>query len=248
MGMENEAKTRRSRMARLDARKRYIELGELAVLERIQADAHLLDTEQASVGPFARLDANAVAAVDGKTRGVISNLFGNQARFQAETMSLALSAGHWIDEIDYPAPDSFATADAWLDAFLSGQAERGPRHGADPTVNYASVWTLWLSTLPYGVWSEKISAPSMEELKLFITQLERLFGEVIDHFGLRLHKGTTLTDIAAGMASLIEGIWLNQCLTMTHPGDDSQPIAAHMVRSGRLMWRGATERAEGRTS
>jgi hypothetical protein len=239
--MENEAKSKRSRMRKLDARKRYVELAELAVLQQIQADARLLDTEQIAVGPFARLDANAVAAVDGKTRGVISNLFGNQARFQAETMMLALSAGHWIDAIDYPAPQDHAAANDWLDAFLLGQADRGPRHAVAPVVNYASVWALWLSTLPYGLWSEKISAPSMQELALFIAQLERVFGQSISHFGLRLCAPTTLTDLASAMASLIEGVWLNQCLTVQHPGDARQPIATHMLRSGHLLWRGATE-------
>lgn len=241
--MENEAKSKRSRMRKPDARKRYVELAELAVLEQIQADARLLDTQQIAVGPFARLDANAVAAVDGKTRGVISNLFGNQARFQAETMMLALSAGHWIDAIEYPAPKDHAAANDWLDAFLLGQAERGPKHAVTPVVNYASVWALWLSTLPYGLWSEKISAPSMQELALFIAQLERVFGQSISHFGLRLRVGTTLTDLASAMASLIEGVWLNQCLTAQHPGDASQPIAMHMLRSGHLLWRGATELA-----
>jgi hypothetical protein len=124
--MENEAKSKRSRMRKPDARKRYVELAELAVLQQIQADARLLDTEQIAVGPFARLDANAVAAVDGKTRGVISNLFGNQARFQAETMILALSAGHWIEAIDYPAPQDHAAANDWLDAFLRAEARRRP--------------------------------------------------------------------------------------------------------------------------
>lgn len=241
--MENEAKSKRSRMPKSDARKRYVELAELAVLQQIRVDAHLLDTQQIAVGPFARLDANLVAAVDNKTRGVISNLFGNQARFQAETMMLALSAGHWIEAIDYPGPQDHATANDWLDAFLLGQAERGPKHAADPVVNYASVWTLWLSTLPYGLWSEEISAPSMQELALFIAQLERVFGQSISHFGLRLRAGTTLTDLASAMASLIEGVWLNQCLTAQHPGDASQSIAMHMLRSGHLLWRGATELA-----
>jgi hypothetical protein len=45
-----------------------------------------------AIGPFARLDAGDVAAHVGKTRGAISNAFGSQAAFQAETMALALGA------------------------------------------------------------------------------------------------------------------------------------------------------------
>ena len=78
-----------------------------------------------AVGPFARLDAGAVAAHDGKTRGSITNLFGSQAAFQAETMALALNAGAWIETIKYPAPRDYPDADAWVDAFFAGHRRAG---------------------------------------------------------------------------------------------------------------------------
>jgi hypothetical protein len=103
------------------------------VLEQIRRDSERLEGNSLVVGPFARLDANRVAAADDKTRGAITNLFGSQAAFQADTMARALSA-----------------------------------------------------------------------------------------------------------SDLIEGAWLNQCLTTRHPADPSEPIAAVLRRSGRLFWRGAT--------
>ena len=45
----------------------------------------------------------------------------------------------------------------------------------------------------------------------------------------------TLADLAGAAASLIEGAWLNQCLT--------EPDDAFLRRSGRLLWAGATEPA-----
>ena len=54
--------------------------------QQIKRDSEALDRRSIAVGPFARLDAGAVAERDGKTRGVISHLFGSQAAFQAETM------------------------------------------------------------------------------------------------------------------------------------------------------------------
>jgi hypothetical protein len=42
------------------------------------------------------------------------------------------------------------------------------------------------------------------------------------------------------VASLIEGVWLNQCLNQRHPFDPEQPIATFLQRSGRLLWEGAT--------
>ena len=230
----------RSTLPKDEARRRYVELGELMVLEQIRRDSELLDREAIAVGPFARLDANAVAAHDGKTRGAISNLFGSQARFQAETMALVLSVGDWIELIEYPAPEDFPTADAWLDAFFGGESERGPQHGGRPAVGYGTLWALWLSTVPYGIWSERVQGPSMDEHVQWIARLERELGHALEHFGLALREGTTLNDLAGAIASMIEGVWLNQCLTKRHPSDPSEPIATMLRRSGRLLWLGAT--------
>ena len=61
--------------------------GGRGALRQIRDDSVALDASALPVGPFARLDANAVAAQDGKTRGAITNLFGSQAAFQAATMA-----------------------------------------------------------------------------------------------------------------------------------------------------------------
>ena len=201
----------------------------------------MLDNQAIAVGPFARLDASAVAARDGKTRGAVTNLFGSQAIFQAETMALALSAQDWIEQIELPAPTDYPTADAWLDAFFAGQSARGPQHGADPTVNYAFLWALWLSAVPYGLWSAEISRSSMDEHVQWLQRLERVIAQALDHFGLAVRAGTTINDLACAVASLIEGVWLNQCLTAAHPRDPEKPIAEVLRRSGRMLWLGATE-------
>ena len=231
---------RRSTLPKHAARQRYVEMGELAALQQIQRDSEALDATALAVGPFARLDAGVVAAQDGKTRGAVTNLFGSQAAFQAETMALALSAGEWIDRLEYPAPADFASAEAWVDALFAGESARGPRHGAEPAVEYASLWTLWVSALPYGLWSEQISRPSMEEHVQWIARLEHVLQEAIDHFGVALREDTTVADLACACASLVEGTWLNQCLTLEHPLDPSEPIATALRRSGQLLWRGAT--------
>jgi hypothetical protein len=236
-----ERKRGRSTLPKEEARRRYIEVGELVALEQIRKDAKLLDGGATAVGPFARLDANAVAAREGKTRGAISNLFGSQAAFQAETMALALNADEWVERVEFPAPADCPTAEAWFDAVLAGQSARGPVHGAKPMVDDGFLWALWLSTIPYGLWSEEVSRPSMKEYVQWLRRLERIFTEALDHFGLALRDGTTINDLACAVASLIEGVWLNQCLTRRHPCDPSEPIATLLLRSGRLLWRGATE-------
>jgi hypothetical protein len=227
----------RSTPPKHDARRRYVELGVTAVLQQIAQDAR----REIALGPFARLDANAVAAQDGKTRGAITNLFGSQAAFQAETMALALSAGGWIERIEYPAPEDHATADEWVDAFFAGESARGPQHGGTPVVGYGMLWAVWLSSVPYGLWSEEVARPGMEEHVQLVRQLEGVFARALVHFGLSLREGTTLTDLAGATASLVEGVWLNQCLTDRHPSDPSEPIATVLLRGGRLLWRGAVE-------
>ena len=239
--MNDQMKSKRSGLPKPEARKYYVERGQLAVLRQIKEDAAALDENRAAVGPFARLDANAVAAGEGKTRGAVTNVFGSQAAFQSETMMLALSAGSWIENIEYPPLADFKAAEDWVDAFLLGQAERGPQHESEPNVSYASFWALWLSAVPYGLWSKQVSRASMAENVLWIRQLEMLFGAALGHFGLKLRNGTTLNDLASAVAGLIEGIWLNQCLSSSHPSNSAQPISSLMRRSGILVWRGAVE-------
>jgi hypothetical protein len=231
---------RRSTLSKDAARERYVELGELAVLLQIRRDSEALDARAIAVGPFARLDANAVAAEEGKTRGAITNLFGSQAAFQVGTMERALAAGDWIDRLEHPAPARFATAEAWIDALFAGESARGPQHGAEPAVDYAFLWTLWLSAVPYGLWSQRVGGPSMAEHVQWLTRLEQVLQEGLDHFGAALRDDTTVADLACACASVIEGTWLNQCLTREHPLLPGEPIATALRRSGRLLWRGAT--------
>jgi hypothetical protein len=209
-------------------------------LEQIKPDSEALDAGAVAIGPFARLDANAVAARDGKTRGAITNLFGSQAAFQVETMALALSASDLTEQIDYPRPADYQSADEWVDAFFAGEAARGPAHGAEPAVDYAALWALWLSAVPYGLWSEQIAGPSVDENREWLARLEVAFQGAIDHFGVTLRARTTVGDLACAVAGMVEGLWLNQCLTTRHPSDPSEPIATAMRRSGRLLWYGAT--------
>jgi hypothetical protein len=230
----------RSTLPKDEARRRYVEIGQLAALQQIKRDSESLDRRSLAVGPFARLDANAVAERDGKTRGVISHLFGSQAAFQAETMARVLDAGEWVEQVDLPAPAGHPDAGAWVEALFAAESARGPQRGARPKVDYAALWALWLSAVPYGLWSERVSTPSMEEHVQWVEKLEGAFAEAIEHFGLQLREGVTLTDLAGAAASLIEGAWLNQCLTSTHPSHPDEPCEAFLRRSGRMLWDGAT--------
>jgi hypothetical protein len=67
-----------------------------------------------------------------------------------------------------------------------------------------------------------------------------VLAQALDHFSLTLQEGITVGDLANAVGSMIEGVWLNQCLSTRHPADPSEPVATAMRRSGRLLWRGAT--------
>jgi hypothetical protein len=235
-------KPTRSKLSQPEARRRYVEIGELAVLQQIREDSRALDDNAIAVGPFGRLDAAAVAAQDGKTRGAITNLFGSQAAFQVETMTLALNAADWIERFEYPAPAGFSSADTWIDAVFAAESARGPRHAAEPEVNYAFLWALWLSAVPYGIWSRRVSRPSADEFVQHVEKLERIFAQGMEHFDFTLRHGITLDQLACSAATLIEGAWLNQCLMLRHPCEPDEPVASVLTRAGRMLWHGATER------
>jgi hypothetical protein len=214
-------------------------MGSLVALEQIQKDSQLLGEGTLAVGPFARLDAEAVAAHDGKTRGAITNLFGSQAAFQAAAMALALDAQEWVESIEFPAPQDYGDAEDWLDALLSGESARGPAHGVKPAAEHGLVWALWLSAVPYGIWSEEIAKPSVAEYVQTVRKLEQVILNAFDRFELTVQPGTSINDLACAIVSLTEGVWLNQCLTKRHPCDKAEPVGTMLRRGGRMLWRGA---------
>ncbi len=50
-----------------------------------------------------------------------------------------------------------------------------------------------------------------------IERLEQAVEGALDHFGLALREDTTANDLACALASMVEGVWLNQCLTDQPP-------------------------------
>ena len=75
----------------------------------------------------------------------------------------------------------------------------------------------------------------MEEHEQWIERLERASSaRRSSTSACALREGVTLTDLAGAAASLIEGAWLNQCLTAP------PRRTAFLRRSGRLLWEGAT--------
>ena len=214
-------------------------MGSLVALEQIQKDSQLLGEGTLAVGPFARLDAEAVAAHDGKTRGAITNLFGSQAAFQTAAMALALDAQEWVESIEFPAPQDFGDAEDWLDALLAAESARGPTHCVKPAAEHGLVWALWLSAVPYGIWSEEIARPSVAEYVQTVRKLEQVILNAFDRFELTVQPGTSINDLACAIVSLTEGVWLNQCLTKRHPCDKAEPVGTMLRRGGRMLWRGA---------
>ena len=146
----------RSTLPKDEARRRYVEIGQLAALEQIKRDSELLDKRSTAVGPFARLDAGAVAGRDGKTRGVIIEPVREPGRLPGRDDGSGRSTpATGSSQLEYPAPADHPDAGAWLDALFAAESARGPLQGDEPKVDYASLWALWLSTVPYGLWSKR---------------------------------------------------------------------------------------------
>ncbi len=240
------ARARRSKLSREEARHRYIQLAREVILKQVKVDARRLDREdddrRIAVGPFARLSAEQVATLDeGRSRGAITNLFKSQRRFQLEAMALALE-DPVVDAFDRPDPRGFADAEAFIEALAMGESAKGALHETDNVEGYAAGWVLWLSQVPYGIWSEYIAEPSMKEFRHSAERLEReTVRPALEHFGLEMRPPWTPMDLGNAMMSMIEGLWLNQCLTREHATSPGTPSARGMRDSLLMIWQGATQ-------
>jgi AcrR family transcriptional regulator len=242
---------RRSTLPPEELRRRYIELGELVLLEQIRSEAAQLDTAVSSMplASFAQLDADEVARRVGKTRGSITNLFGSQAAFQLATMTIGLD--DFVDmggigEVEYQAPAAHADAESWLEALAHTESSRGPRHGHAPT-GYAARWTLWASLLPHAVWSTRIAEVSATEFESWTRWIQHeLLQPALEHFGFEIAAPFHAHDLALAMAHTIEGLWLSQAIVEQYTlGDGITPEQAARTALT-LLWRGATQPAEPR--
>ncbi len=241
---------RRSLLPPDEARKRYVRAAESVILRQIQADGDRLDqdddSQSVAVGPFAKLSAEEVAAsADGKSRGAITNLFKSQRQFQLQAMALVLEDPE-VDVAAPPDPAGFAHASAWIDALAIEESDRGPHHGMEPTPGYGLVWALWLSQVPYGVWSRRIAAPSMREFRHSADRLANLgIVPALERFSLEVRPPWDVLDVATAIASAIEGVWLNQALTGEHPTRQHTPAVDAMRNALRMVWDGATRPSAG---
>ena len=236
----------RSSLSRDDNKKRYLQLAETALLTQIRLDAQRLDREdderRVAVGPFARLNAEEVAArADGKSRGAITNLFRSQRQFQLEAMALVLDDPS-VDAAVPPDPSDYDEPGEWIDAVAAAEAARGPSHGMEPAEGYAMSWVLWLSQVPYGVWSERIATPSMREFRHSAERIEReLVRPALARFELEPRPPWTALDVASAIVSLREGLWLNQCLSTEHPTRPGLDPGQTARTALTMLWQGATQ-------
>ena len=238
---------RRERLARVDAEETYIRAGELEVFRQLQRDGAALDATLAdkrafAVGPFARVRADVVVDELGKTRGAINNLWGSQEAFRAAVMGVFLNdAGLGATDVDHPDPADFESLDDWVGAWAVVEIERGPRHAMQPSNRYGLRWAAWLGLVPYGIWSESIAEPSMDELRSGVERYAtQILGPALAHFGAQLAEPTTIDDLAVAVHEAVEGTWLTSCLTSDDPIGRSNPLSATLATTLRLLIRGAT--------
>ncbi len=132
----------------------------------------------------------------------------------------------------------------WIEAIATFESARGPMHEIENLEGYAAGWVLFLGQVPYGIWSEYIAEPSMKEFRGSAERLERgAILPALEHFGLEVRPPLTSLDLAAAMQSMIEGLWINQCLTPEHPTRPGEPTV-HAARNAlRMLWQGATQPA-----
>ena len=234
--------TRRPRLDRDTAVETYVHQGQLEVLEQIRRDAALLDGEVTAVGPFSRVDPEQVARSVGKTRGAINNVWGSGAQFQNAVISQFLiddELGLGVHEM--PAPTDFQSLDDWIVALARAEIERGPTRNMKPSNSYALRWAVWLTLVPYGIWSDRIASASTREFQLGVARyVSELLSPMLDHFDRRLQPGVTIEDLATAIASQVEGAWLNTCLS-DDPLDDGVSNETRLCAAFAMLINGALE-------
>jgi hypothetical protein len=238
---------KKTRLARDDAEERYISAGELEVFKQLQRDGLAMDSELAhdrvlAVGPFSRLRADVVVDELGKTRGAINNLWGSQEAFRAAVMAVFLNdTGLGLDEVSYPDPAQSKTLEHWVGRLAAVEIQRGPHHEMSPENRYGLRWAAWLALVPYGIWSKRVAKASIDEYRQGAERYgDAVIGPALERFELDLASNVTLLDVAVACCSLIEGFWLNACLTSRDPAGRNQSIAAALASSLCLVLRGAT--------
>lgn len=238
--------TARERLRRDDAEATYIRAGELEVFRQLQRDAAALDVtlpdERAlAVGPFSRLRTDTVAEDLGKTRGAFNHLWGSQEAFRAAVMAGFLNdAGLGLDEAAHPDPARCDDLDEWITRWAQSELDRGPRHGMPPENRYGLRWAAWLGLLPYGLWSDAVAEPSLEEYRASVRHLtDDVLAPAFQHFAVTLRNDTTLDDIGVAAATAIEGTWLNACLTDRDPIGRESTLVASLATTLRAIVRGS---------
>jgi hypothetical protein len=239
------------RLPRSDAEERYIRAGELEVFRQLQRDGQALEqslsrSQAFAVGPFARVRSDALVDELGRTRGAINNLWGSQEAFRAAVMATFLNdTGLGLSEVRYPEPSDAPDLDSWIDALARVEIERGPHHGMRPENRYGLRWAAWLGLVPYGIWSETVAQASLDEYRLGAERYgDQILAPALRHFGRTLIPPTTVHDLAVAACSVVEGFWLNACLSSKDPLGRSGSICNSLATTLRLLIRGATVRAE----
>lgn len=244
--------TSRVRLRRDDAETTYVRAGELEVFRQLQRDALALDQPRPEerapavvVGPFARLRTDAVVDELGKSRGAVNHVWGSQEAYRAAVMDNFLNdTGIGLDEIVRPDPHDAADLDTWLDRWAAVELARGPRHGMEPESRYGLRWAAWLGLVPYGIWSDTVAAPSLDEYRASVDHIARdVLAPALRRFELVVADGLALADVALTVVSGIEGHWLNACLTDRDPLGRRAPIARSLATTLRIIVRGATRPA-----
>jgi hypothetical protein len=249
------AKTR-SRLSREAAWQHYVEVGEEVLLDLIEADARAFDAsakpeplrrvdarDVLPLGVFTSIDAHAVADREGKTRGAVTNVFGSQRAFQAAVM---FPSSLWdfggIENVEYPSPNEFANDEEWIRAIALIEAGRGPKRGQRPPRGYATHWLLWLSHVPYDLWSKELATRDEAEFQGWVTRIDnKLLKPALEHFSLQIRKPHRSLDLAVALANVVEGLWLTQAVTQSHDLDPTMSVDEAAQNAFLFLWRGGVE-------
>jgi hypothetical protein len=107
----------------------------------------------------------------------------------------------------------------------------------------------WLGLIPYGLWSKAIAEPSLDEYRHRVQIVaDDLISLALAQFDLQLAKPHSLTDLASAFVTLVEGHWLNACLSPKDPVNQTRSLEAALATALKMLFAGAVQKRKAGTA
>jgi len=181
--------------------------------------------------------ANAVARAHGKTRGAISQPVRQPGSLPGRNAGAGAQRGRVGRAGQVSRRRSTSPRRRLVRRRMAGQAARGPCMAPSPPSTTGSCGRSGSAPYPTACERRGLAAQHERNTCSGCGAWSGYSPRRSNHFGRALRAARRSRSRRA-VASLIEGLWLNQCLIKAPPLRPAEPIATLLLRSAACLWRG----------